>query len=161
MTENLVNRLNVCGESSISGLCEDCIYDKHTAHPYNDNKSREKEILKCVHIDIWGPCQVQFAGDALYFMIIIDRFLSAAKVRWPKLSQLSLCSAFDKENSIESSLDSVHYLYNRNNPNPVLSSVLPYESTCSRASVITNLKEKKKKRKTIFKTKKKRKEKKY
>ena len=29
----------------------------------------------------------------------------AAKVRWPELSQLSLCSAFDKENSIESPLD--------------------------------------------------------
>jgi len=65
----------------------------------------------------------------------------------------ALCSALDKENSIESSLDSVHYLYNRSNPNPVLSPALPYESTCSHASIITNLKEKKKKRKTIFKTK--------
>jgi len=59
----------------------------------------------------------------------------------------ALCSALDKENSIESLLDSVHYLYNRTNPNPVLSPVLPYESTCSRASVITNLKEKKRKEK--------------
>jgi len=56
ITENLVDGLNVCGESSIGGLCEDCIYGKHTAHPYNDNKSREKEILERVHIDIWGPC---------------------------------------------------------------------------------------------------------
>jgi len=39
--------------------------------------------------------------------------------------------------------------------------VLPYESTCSHASVnITNLKEKKKKRKTIFKIKEKKKKKK-
>ena len=29
-------------------------------------------------------------------------------------------SAFDKENSIEFSLDSVHYLYKQSNPNPVL-----------------------------------------
>jgi len=48
-------------------------------------------------------------------------------------------SAFDKENLIEFLLDSVHYLYNRSNPNPVLSPMLPYESTCSRVYVdITN-----------------------
>jgi len=29
-------------------------------------------------------------------------------------------SVFDKENSIEFSLDSVHYLYKQSNPNPVL-----------------------------------------
>jgi len=29
-------------------------------------------------------------------------------------------SAFDKENSIEFLLDSVHYLYKQSNPNPVL-----------------------------------------
>jgi len=44
-------------------------------------------------------------------------------------------SAFDKENSIEFPLNSVHYLYNRSNPNPVLSSTLPYESTYFRASI--------------------------
>ena len=52
MAENLMDGLNICGKSSIGGLCEDCIYGKHMAHPYNDNKSREKEILECVHIDI-------------------------------------------------------------------------------------------------------------
>jgi len=76
VTENLVDGLNICGESSIGGLCEDCVYGKHTVHPYNDNKSREKEILECIHIDIWGPCQVQSAGGALYFMIMMDGFLS-------------------------------------------------------------------------------------
>jgi len=33
--------------------------------------------------------------------------LSASKVRWPELSQLSLCSEFDKENSMEFSLISL------------------------------------------------------
>jgi len=56
ISKNLVDRLNICGELSIDRLCEDCIYDKHTAHLYNDNKSKEKEVLKHVHIDIWGPC---------------------------------------------------------------------------------------------------------
>ena len=46
-------------------------------------------------------------------------------------------SAFDKENSIEFPLDSVHYLYKQSNPNPVLLIPLPYESTYSHASVIT------------------------
>jgi len=34
-------------------------------------------------------------------------------------------SAFDKENSIEFPLDSVHYLYKQSNPNPVLLSCAP------------------------------------
>ena len=34
-------------------------------------------------------------------------------------------SAFDKENSIEFLLDSVHYLYKQSNPNPVLLSHAP------------------------------------
>ena len=38
--------------------------------------------------------------------------VSASKVRRPELSQLSLCSEFDKENSIEFPLDFLHYLYN-------------------------------------------------
>ena len=46
--------------------------------------------------------------------------LSAAKLRWLELSQLSLCSAFDKENSIEFLLNSVHYLYTKSNSNPIL-----------------------------------------
>jgi len=32
----------------------------------------------------------------------------------------ALCSAFNKENLIEFSLDFVHYLYMQSNPNPVL-----------------------------------------
>jgi len=60
-------------------------------------------------------------------------------------------SAFDKENSIEFPLDSIHYLYKQSNPNPVLLSALPYESICSRASIWYF--QKKKKRETIFKIK--------
>ena len=66
---------------------------------------------------------------------------------------------FDKKNSIEFLLDSVYYLYTQSNPNPVL---------LSRASLWVNLlshvcwylKEKKKKRKTIFKIKEKKKKRK-
>ena len=59
---------------SIGGLCENCIYGKHTAHPYNNSRPREKEVLECIYIDIWGPSQVQSASGVLYFMIIIDGF---------------------------------------------------------------------------------------
>ena len=38
---------------------------------------------------------------------LVELPLSASKVRWPELSQLSLCSEFDKENSIEFSLISL------------------------------------------------------
>jgi len=74
------------------------------------------------------------------FLIIIGIFedvrLANSKARIKPTAPLL---AFDKKNLIEFLLDSVHYLYNRSNPNPVLSPTLPYESTCSRTSVdITN-----------------------
>jgi len=84
MTENLVDGLNICGELSIGGLCEDCIYGKHAAHLYNNNKPREKNVLEHVHINIWGPSQVQSAGGALYFMIIMDSFSSYRTVTFLK-----------------------------------------------------------------------------
>ena len=56
-------------------------------------------------------------------------------------------SAFDKENSIEFSLDSVHYLYNQSNPNPVLLSCASlWVDLLSRVHYY-KLKEKKKKKK--------------
>jgi len=76
MTKNLVDGLNIYGELSIGGLCKDCIYGKHTAHLYSDNKPREKDIFEHIHINIWDLFQVQLAGSALYFMIIIDGFSS-------------------------------------------------------------------------------------
>jgi len=84
ITENLVDGLNVYRELSIGSLYKDCIYEKHTAHPYNDNKPKEKEVLECIYIDIWGPSQVQSASSALYFMIIMDRFSSYQTVAFLK-----------------------------------------------------------------------------
>ena len=72
---------------------------------------------------------------------LVDEMLAMcqkAKLR-AEIKPTALCLAIDKENFIESLLDSVHYLYNRSNPNPVLSPALPYESTCSCTSIdITN-----------------------
>jgi len=68
-------------------------------------------------------------------------------------------SAFDKKNSIEFSLDSVHYLYMKSNPNPSFCPALSYESLSSRTSIGKKIKENKIKRKTIIRKEKKRKEK--
>ena len=56
-----------------------------------------------------------------------------------------ICSVFDKENSIEFSLNSVHYLYMKSNPHPSFYPMLPYESLSSHTSI-----NKKIKRKTII-----------
>jgi len=56
-------------------------------------------------------------------------------------------SAFDKENSIEFLLGSVHYLYMKSNPNPSFYPMLSYESLSSCTSINEKRKEKKKKKK--------------
>ena len=56
-------------------------------------------------------------------------------------------SAFDKENSIEFPLDSVHYLYKQSNPNPVLLILRSLMSQLALARPLFQLKEKKKKKK--------------
>jgi len=62
----------------------------------------------------------------------------------------AFCSVFNKENSIEFSLDSVHYLYMKSNPNPSFYPVLPYESLSSYASIDKKINEMKMKRKIII-----------
>jgi len=51
----LVDGLNIHGNLKLDGQCEDCIFGKHTMHPYTDKGNREKEVLERIHIDIWGP----------------------------------------------------------------------------------------------------------
>ena len=70
--------------------------------------------------------------------------LSVAKLRWPELSQLSLCSAFDKENSIEFPLDFLPYLYKFLTLTLQYSPALPYESLLSRVSIDNKNKRKEK-----------------
>jgi len=56
-TKDLVDSMNTHSDLSMKGRCEDCIYGKHTTHPFNKTGAREQETLKRVHIDIWGPAQ--------------------------------------------------------------------------------------------------------
>jgi len=72
----LVDGFRVEGDLSINGLCEDCLFGKHTAHPYHENTMRKREVLERVHIDIWGPSPIQSAGGCIYFMVIMNGFSS-------------------------------------------------------------------------------------
>jgi len=75
-TRNLVDGLSISGELTMGGRCEDCIFGKHTAHPYNDVGHCKTEVLERIHIDIWGPSQMQSAGGVSYFMLFMDGFSS-------------------------------------------------------------------------------------
>ena len=72
------------------------------------------------------------------------RYCKKAKLQ-ARIKPTVLCSAIDKENSIEFPLDSEHYLYMKSNPNPSFYPALPYESPFSHASINKKIKEKKKK----------------
>jgi len=66
------------------------------------------ESVVCLFLSLLFLLCLQFP---LCFLLLLSLFLSVSKVRWPELSQLSLCSEFDKENSIEFSLISLLLIY--------------------------------------------------
>jgi len=72
----LVDGLNIHRDLKLNSQCKDCIFGKHTMHPYTDKGNREKEVLKRIHINIWGPTQTQSAEGSLYFIMITDGFSS-------------------------------------------------------------------------------------
>ena len=76
VNKNLVDGLNISGELTMRGRCEDCIFGKHSTHPSNDKGYRETNVLERIHIDIWGPAQIQSAGGASYFMLLMDGYSS-------------------------------------------------------------------------------------
>jgi hypothetical protein len=77
---DLVDGLNASGEARLKALCEDCLFGKQTAHPFNNTITRETSVLECVYVDIWGPANVQSAGGAKYFMLCMDGASSFRKV---------------------------------------------------------------------------------
>jgi len=76
--------------------------------------------------------------------MFVYRYCKKAKLQ-ARIKPTVLCSAIDKENSIEFPLDSVHYLYIKSNPNPSFYPMLPYESLFSCMSIDKKRKENKKK----------------
>jgi len=80
----LVNGLNITRELTMGDRCKDCIFGKHSTHPFNDNGYQEMEILERTHIDIWGPSLTQSAGGVSYFMLLIDGHSSYRTVAFLK-----------------------------------------------------------------------------
>jgi len=74
--KTMTNGLNVARELTMGGRCKDCIFGKHSTHPFNDNGYQETEILERIHVNIWGPSLTQSAGRAHYFMLLIDGYSS-------------------------------------------------------------------------------------
>jgi len=50
--DKLVDGLTIHGNLSLKGLCEDCMFGKHTAHLYHENPTHKTEVLKQVYINI-------------------------------------------------------------------------------------------------------------
>jgi len=72
-------------------LCMEVVTDRGDQRPrVNYDKSKIEQDPRWIVLRVWNRVLV-----------------SASKVQWPKLSQLSLCSEFDKENSMEFSLISL------------------------------------------------------
>jgi len=75
------------------------------------------EVMMSLYVNSLLPCHF----ISLYFHSLLVR-LANSKAGIKPTAPLS---AFDKKNSIEFPLDSVHYLYKQSNPNPVLLSHAP------------------------------------
>ncbi|KAF5368208.1 hypothetical protein D9615_010532 [Tricholomella constricta] len=67
--KGLVDGLNIKGGLSVKGLCEDCVYGKHTARPYDGVVIPESEVNHRAHFDLWGPAMVISMGGASYMML--------------------------------------------------------------------------------------------
>ncbi|KAJ3492188.1 hypothetical protein NLJ89_g11264 [Agrocybe chaxingu] len=70
--KNLVDGLNITEGEKAPGMCEDCIYGKQMARPYDEDYEPESETLALVHVDLWGPARVRSTGGAKYLMILTD-----------------------------------------------------------------------------------------
>ncbi len=68
--KSLVDGLDVIAAEPLPGRCEDCIYGKHTARPYDAEVVPETEALECVHVDLWGKARVRSLGGAVYMLLL-------------------------------------------------------------------------------------------
>lgn len=66
--KQVVKGMNITTCEKRQGSCKDCIMGKHTRRPFDDNPTRETEVLERVYIDLWGPAQTQSTGGKQYMM---------------------------------------------------------------------------------------------
>ena len=70
--KNLVDGLKIIKGEAFPGSCEDYIHGKHTTHPYNVDVEAEHEVLRRVHVDLWGKARVKSLEGAWYMMLFTD-----------------------------------------------------------------------------------------
>jgi hypothetical protein len=70
--QGLLDGLQVTGDIDARGTCEDCIYGKHTARPYDEKFEKEKEVLERVHCDLFVMTSSPSFGGASYMMLMTD-----------------------------------------------------------------------------------------
>jgi hypothetical protein len=68
----LLDGLQFVGDIDEKGTCEDCIYGKHTARPYDEKFEKEKDVLERAHVDIFVMTNTPSFGGAVYMMLITD-----------------------------------------------------------------------------------------
>jgi hypothetical protein len=100
--DELVDGLKTTGEAKLRAICEDCLYGKHTTHPFNNTVQRETDPLECIYVDIWGPASTQSAGGAKYFMLCIDGATSYRKVYFLSSKTAEVTLKIFKEFHVES-----------------------------------------------------------
>jgi hypothetical protein len=71
--EQVVKGMEVTTYKKGQGLCEDCVMGKHIRRPFDDNPTRETDVLERVYIDLWGPARTRSNGGKLYMMQAVDR----------------------------------------------------------------------------------------
>ncbi|PPQ91524.1 hypothetical protein CVT25_008792 [Psilocybe cyanescens] len=72
-SKGLVNGLHITNLNvEMPGICEDCVYSKQTNRPYDKKVEPETKLLEQVHLDLWGPAQVESVGGAKYALVFTD-----------------------------------------------------------------------------------------
>jgi len=88
--KTLVDGLNITEELTMGDRCEDCIFGKHSTHPFNDNGYQEMEILERTHINIWGPSPTQSAGADVTLNVFKTYHNEAERQTGKKLKRIRL-----------------------------------------------------------------------
>lgn len=73
LVKDLVDGLVVKSDLTISSICEDYIYGKHTMRPYDAIVKLKGAPNNHVHVNVWGPASVPLLGGASYIMVMVNR----------------------------------------------------------------------------------------
>lgn len=72
LAKDVVDGLVVKGKLAVSSICEDCVYGKHVACPYNTKVKLEGTSNNCIYINLWGLASILSLGGAAYMMLAVN-----------------------------------------------------------------------------------------